>query len=813
MLHTRSVRLAAPLLAGCLGASAAFSETPINCSPARLTRLDATSKSLRVAGSADVALDPTVDGLTLVLAEEPETATGATFFEATLPAAGFTAARGGFRYRADADDTVGGITEVRLAVRNGRTKITVRGTGIVLTDDVTGPVRLVVSTDVACGRSCGAACRRAGNGKLTCKASAQDALCGFSSGCDPLGIGADGTAAACLLPYPSDFFTVADETTATGRRLAYERGALPANASGVHVDPTAYNVLDGFSAGPVVSVHFPRGVDLAVSNVPPTTDLGASLAADSPTLLIEADTAGCRRVLHFGENDVSAGTAGLPVAPPDQMFMLRPAVRLKNGTRYLVALRQLYDQTGVPIPPGSAFRVLRDGEKTRLASLAARRPAMEAIFTKLETDCGVARDDLVLAWDFTTASDDSVQRYLLHMRDETFAQLEGSAAPAFVVDSVEDDPLGDPRICRRVQGTYSVPLWTTFNGPGSVLNLDPISNLPVQNGVADDIPFTVVIPCSLMGPIPASGRPVVYGHGLLGDRGEVNAGNLRTLADTYGFVLGATDWQGFSENDVGAIVGFLGDLSGFTKLSERLHQGVLNQLVLARLMRSPAGFASHAAFRVGDVPLIDTEAVYYYGISQGGIEGGVVMALAQDITRGVLGVPAANYSTLLHRSVDFEPFFAILKAGYPDPLTRTLLLGLIQQLWDRSEPSGWYHHTLPGSLPDTPPHQVLVHMARSDAEVANLGTQIMVRSMGIPQLTPVNERYYGILELAAPFDGSALIESNFGLPDPPITNIPPAENDVHGRMRALAPIQAQIDRFLRPDGRVEQFCTGPCDPD
>jgi len=487
---------------------------------------------------------------------------------------------------------------------------------------------------------------------------------------------------------------------------------------------------------------------------------------------------------------------------------------LKSGTRYLIAVRRLFDQLGVPIQPGAAFRVLRDGEKTKLPALAARRPAMDALLGKLETDCGVPREDLVLAWDFTTASDDSVQRYLLHMRDETFAQLEGSAAPAFVVDSVEDDPLGDPRICRRVRGTYTVPLWTTFDGPGSVLNLDPATNLPVQNGVADDIPFTVLIPCSLVTPAPTAGRPIVYGHGLLGSGdGEITAGNLRTLANTYGFVLGATDWQGFSEHDVGAIVGFLGDLSGFPKLSERLHQGVLNQLVLARLMGSPAGFAAHPAFRAGDVPLIDTQAVYFYGISQGGIEGGVVMALAQDVTRGVLGVPAANYSTLLHRSRDFAPFFAVLQGGYPDPVTRTLLLGLIQQLWDRSEPNGWYHHTLPGTLPDTPAHQILVHMARSDAEVANLGTQIMVRSMGIPQLTPVNESYYGIPELSAPFDGSAFIESDFGLPDAPITNTPPAENDVHGEMRALPPIQAQIDRFLRPDGRVEQFCAGPCDPE
>ena len=162
---------------------------------------------------------------------------------------------------------------------------------------------------------------------------------------------ADGTSRGCLLPYPSNFFTTADDTTPTGRRIAYERGTLPANKSGVHVDPTPYNLLDGFSAGPVISAHFPRGVDLTVSHVPPATDLAASLAADSPTVLIEADSPGCRRVLHFGENDVSIDTDDRPVAPPNQVFMLRPAVRLESGARYIVALRHLYDQTGSPIQP------------------------------------------------------------------------------------------------------------------------------------------------------------------------------------------------------------------------------------------------------------------------------------------------------------------------------------------------------------------------------------------------------------------------------------------------------------------------------
>src|SRR5262249_37946635 len=261
------------------------------------------------------------------------------------------------------------------------------------------------------------------------------------------------------------------------------------------------------------------------------------------------------------------------------------------------------------------------------------------------------------------------------------------------------------------------------------------------------------------------------------------------------------------------VIGFIGELSGFTKLYERLHQGILNQLVLARLLKSPAGFASDPAFIYGGTPIIDTSDVFYYGNSQGGIEGGPVMALCQDCTRGVLGVAAANYSTLLHRSRDFDPFFALLRGAYTDDVQRNLTLPLLQQLWDKSEPNGWYHHTLPGDLPNTPPHKVIVNMASSDDEVSNLGTEIMVRSMGIPQLAPVGQSYYGIPEMLAPFDGSAFVESNGGHPPRPPRTHPPPDNNAHSEVRARPAIQAQIDQFLRTGGSVQNFCTGPCDPE
>ena len=280
----------------------------------------------------------------------------------------------------------------------------------------------------------------------------------------------------------------------------------------------------------------------------------------------------------------------------------------------------------------------------------------------------------------------------------------------------------------------------------------------------------------------------------------------------------ATDWQGMANEDLGTVFGFIGDFSDFAKLPERLHQGVLNQLVLGRLLGASNGLSSDPAFKFDDgignmVSVIDPSEVFYYGNSQGGIFGGTVMALAQETTRGVLGVPGANFSTLLQRSRDFNPYFDVLRIDYPDDTQRMMTYALIQQLWDRAEPNGWYHRTLSNPLANTPPHKVLVLMATNDDEVSNVATEIMVRTMGMPQVTPVVKSYYHVPEQAAPFDGSAMFESDEGDPPMPLTNIPPADNNAHGAMRGRPAIQATIDRFLRTGGDVEQFCSGSCNPE
>ena len=111
------------------------------------------------------------------------------------------------------------------------------------------------------------------------------------------------------------------------------------------------------------------------------------------------------------------------------------------------------------------------------------------------------------------------------------------------------------------------------------------------------------------------------------------------------------------------------------------------------------------------------------------------MSIAEDFDRGFLAVPAANYSTLLHRSVDFNPFLA-LQRPLSRPARPERSFALIQQLWDRAEPQGYMQHTCrPATCPTRRvPHKILIHMATYDSEVSNLGTEIMVRSLGIAQV-------------------------------------------------------------------------------
>jgi hypothetical protein len=203
----------------------------------------------------------------------------------------------------------------------------------------------------------------------------------------------------------------------------------------------------------------------------------------------------------------------------------------------------------------------------------------------------------------------------------------------------------------------------------------------------------------------------------------------------------ATDEIGMSETDIPSVVQALQNLSAFPKITDRLQQGLLDELYLGRAMISASGFTTDAAFHqdgtLATPSVLNISHLYYNGNSQGGIMGGALTAVSPDFTRASLGVPAMNYSVLLPRSVDFDTFSSILYPNYPDEEARPLVFDMMQLLWDRGEPNGYAARMTSDPLPDTPAHQVLLDVAFGDHQVTNYQADVEARTIGARAHRPV----------------------------------------------------------------------------
>ena len=206
-----------------------------------------------------------------------------------------------------------------------------------------------------------------------------------------------------------------------------------------------------------------------------------------------------------------------------------------------------------------------------------------------------------------------------------------------------------------------------------------------------------------------------------------------------GFVVCGTDEIGMSDADIAARRRGADGPLRLPQVADRLQQGLLNEMFLARLMIHPEGLLQRTSGRstpTGDHAATATDAVldtpsraFYRGNSQGGIMGGALTALAPDFDQRVLGVTAMNYSVLLTRSAAFD-LRALLQPAYPDELDRPLALGLVQMLWDRGEPNGYAHRMTDNPLPNTPPHKVLMDIAFGDHLVTNWQANVQARTIG-----------------------------------------------------------------------------------
>jgi hypothetical protein len=648
--------------------------------------------------------------------------------------------------------------------------------------------------------------------------------------------------AACALPYPSARF-LERAATATGYRVRYGPNTLPLynrlQSIGYvietkPIDPAPFLQNDGFSPTAQVLMSFPGGFDPIRSDAPrldPATRTfdGRGHDRSSPTVLIDYDTG--KRVNHWVELDARSRD------PQRQVTFLRPAESLLPGHRYLVAVRDLVRSDGTAVEAEPVFAAIRDGRPSDIPAVREAARRLEPVLDRLE-DLGVEREELILAFDFVVMSDESLTREMLSMRDQAFAWLDAqqaAGAKTFQVSQVISrnetcDPAGSP-VWRELRGTFQVPLFLTRDpfleaSELSFLQRDTAGR-PVWSSLTD-APFGLAIPCAAASaPLPT----LLIGHGLFG----TGAGVVDDLAAFPGFdfVAAGTNWSGLSGPDIAGpiqetfIFKVIADVDQFPALPDRLRQGQLHTLVLARMLKRGHFNAEPAAQRGGRGPIDASAPTYYFGASLGGIMGTMFAALTPDVERLNVDVPAINFSLLLQRATPFIEFQVLLNFVNPDPTDQAIGLSLNQDLWVRGEPSGYATHITGrprAPLPGVNKKRMLITAALYDQQVSNLGSHLLARTLRVPMLEGSVLR--GLPSIPDSFgpQESAYVVYDTGSFDPanpqherfipPLVNRPAQRNrcDPHG-LRGLIP--ASIDQllgFFQPGGVIENFCAdGVCD--
>ena len=625
---------------------------------------------------------------------------------------------------------------------------------------------------------------------------------GLPAACNPLR-----ASGACLLPYPSAVFTKDDPTTPTGIRLDLSSDLFPVSSEGIPFDPVRLTRLDGFSPATQIVAYFPEGIDPA--SLPHLSDPDGSLSPDSSTVLVDMETG--ERVAHFAEVDAQAKKDD-----DRRTLLLRPMARLANARRYAVAITtRVKTPAGDPPAPPAGWPAVLDGSATseRAARQAARMPAVLDALAK----AGVPKDDLVVAWDFVTASEESTIGSLLSMRARTLEALENETF-AYTIETVEDD-FSDSAL-RRIQGTFEAPKFisqTALSDPDATLTFDAQGE-PVRDGNLT-APFTLVLPRAAE---TAPVRLLVFGHGFLGtaegELGGKEGSYVQTFLDDKGYAAIGTNWSGLSDYEgidpAGSSAAALAvqDINHLPWITDRLQQAVINNIVLARVAKS---IAADPALDVNGAPSIDASRVDYYGISLGGVMGSVVLATSPDLERGALNVGAAGWSTLLQRSLNWALFKIIIDGSYSDKLDQQVLICILQSYFDPADGLHYASRYSADPFPGSPSKQVLLQIGAGDLQVSNVASELFARTAGFPLLDDSPKPVWGLTKAAGPLPRALTIFDTKEEDQPPDGNISAgvtANNDAHASVRLLPAANDQIDHFLRK-GEIISTCEGACDPE
>ncbi|MCH2427847.1 MAG: hypothetical protein MK168_00745 [Candidatus Thalassarchaeum sp.] len=601
----------------------------------------------------------------------------------------------------------------------------------------------------------------------------------------------------CLLPYPSGAFLVDDPSTTTGFRVHIKGAAIPDSASAPSEEFDIINARDGHSPSTQIFTTFHNLPD--VSGMASQDNIAISLQADHGSVLLNMDTG--QPVEHWVE--VSARTQD----GEETLVHLRSIKGLEHNTQYAVAFRGLLDESGNEIEPFDAFRALRDGNGTDSTQIENSRAGFETMFSALSS-VGFERSSIQSAWWFHTASTESLTADIVEMRNDATVRL-GEGGLGCTVNSVEENYGDDNTTFRRISGTITTPHYLHAVYPPTPMNRD--SNGTPMFNFNTEVVFTLTIPQSAAD----SGQPVplvVLGHGFLGDgRGMVSA--FRGWANETGFASIGTDFKGWSsDGDFDAVTFGLMNVNFLQHQAERLQQSVINHLAMIKTISGVC--SERPEFYYNGTNLVETSDIDYMGVSLGGIRGPSMLSLIPEIDRGVLWVAGSSFNFIAERSTQYTQFEQLFASplAYTSTMDRSILLALMQSMWDTTEPETYLPFRDGGLNGELHPYEILYIISINDAQVTTLSADRASRTSGLSVISNSTYHPHGLEVSLAPSTGSGVVYFDGQFPAVPSGNIQgPMEYHslAHNQVLGYEPAVDMANDFLL-SGTISDTCSGEC---
>lgn len=587
--------------------------------------------------------------------------------------------------------------------------------------------------------------------------------------CDPL----DET--ECLLPFPSNFFTIPSSDTYTGRRVNIQANALNTIFKGYGpAHPTVVNDLDGFStSGPILfyvegmKEAGGRGIHDNMKLIGPNDDIGLSITNLSVTLLVDVS----QNVLvpHFAEIDY------LDEQRP--LIVLQPAAPLRHNTTYAVAVinAATSDRTTL-LPQSDNMRHILDGGNEKLDQLrngnyfrSILLPAVRQAATPWYAN--ISTNAIQMLFDFHTISDKSQLEMTRKLRDISLHRIEDiewkedQNARIVKIESTNEcnSDITTSLVARTVHMEIDVP-WFLHDQQNlqRATSLNPEAFKPGESATSP-VKFVVTIPCSVVRyKNPLEVKAILdYGHGFLFSREEllIPDNYLQRMANDNGYVMVATNWRGMSQTDIPFIIkALMADLNLIRGVCDNIMQGYANKAVIQHFVKNglhKMSFMNFSEKRV-NFSLSKRPRYLFYGVSQGGILGAAYTALIGPtslVDGSILVSTATPFSVLITRSTIFPFYELFLKLNVQHKRHIRIVLSLVQMSFDSIEAAGLMAPPLLVSVPKT-----LMVSALGDEVVTSIAGEIMARAFNASILPNNPKDIYGVNTL--PYNNVSIDDVN-----------------------------------------------------